>query len=695
LSTHNMKEKILSYLKSSKKIILIGFGFGLLFWILESWIHTFVFNKSNFIDRLFTRDLHEIWMRFFVVFILLIFGICVQFIVNKLSHSQEETKRAYNKLNQIFNTAVDGMRVIDREFNMLLMNETFSFLSGVRKEEAVGKKCYEVFRGPSCHTSRCAVSRILSGEEGIECDVEKVRKDGTIVPCILTAVPFRGLNGEIIGIVEAFKDITDREHAKQALEESEKKYRDLTNLLPQAVFEIDLEGKFTYINRFGFDSTGYSQSDVDKGLEVLDIFVPEDRKRVKRNIKRSLEGEKIEGNEFTVLRKDGTSFPIIIFFSPIMYEDKPMGLRGIVVDITERKELEKIWVKIANEWNSTFDSISLQIALVDTEKRILRCNKAMEIFTGKSFSDILGRRICDFIHYNNESADIDECPFNIRKEFRYRQSRVFLQGDHWISVIVDPLFDNSGDVIGAVHIMDDITEQVKAEKKLKSAKEQLHALTSHLLNVREEERIRIARELHDELSPILTVLKMGVIKIAERLSKYEKHEEFEDLIKKADSMKNTLTDTVIMIRKIITQLRPGILDTLGLIPAIEWQVEEFQENSGINCNLSSTLEKIALNSNESTAVFRIFQETLTNILRHADASKVDIVLKRENECFIIDVEDNGCGIKKSDIDGRESFGIMGMRERANLYGWVFKITGINGRGTNVTLTIPMEGNHYE
>jgi PAS domain S-box-containing protein len=690
-----MKEKILIYLKSSKKILLFGFGFALIFWILESYLHTFVFNKGNFINRLFTSDLHEIWMRLFIVFILLIFSIYVQFIVNKLSHSQQETKLAYNKLNQIFNTVVDGMRVIDRDFNMLLMNEAFSFLSGIRKDEAVGKKCYEVFRGQSCHTSRCPLSRILSGEEGIKCDVEKVRKNGTIVPCILTAVPFLGLDGEIIGIVEVFKDITGREHAKQAMEESEKKYRELINLLPQTVFEVDLDCKFTTINQFGFDSTGYTQEEVDKGLSALDIFVPNDRKRVKRNIIKALAGEKIEGNEFTVIRKDGTSFPTIIFFSPIIYEDKPMGLRGIVVDITERKELEKVWEKIANEWNSTFDSISLQVALVDTEKRILRCNKAMEIFIGKSFSDIMGHRICDFVHYNDESFGTDECPFNIKKEFRYRQSRIFFQEDNWISVILDPLFDNSGNVIGAVHIMDDITEQIKAEKKLISATEQLHALTSHLLNVREEERIRIARELHDELSPILTVLKMGVIKIAERLSKYEKRENFEDLIEKADSMKNILTYSVKMIRKIITQLRPGILDTLGLIPAIEWQIEEFQENSGINCNLSSTLEKVTLNSNESTAVFRIFQEALTNILRHADASKVDIALKRENECFIVEVKDNGFGITQADIDGRESFGIMGMQERANLYGWHFNITGIKGKGTTVNLTIPMEGKQHE
>ena len=161
---------------------------------------------------------------------------------------------------------------------------------------------------------------------------------------------------------------------------------------------------------------------------------------------------------------------------------------------------------------------------------------------------------------------------------------------------------------------------------------QLQALASHLQIVREEERIQVARELHDELSPVLTVLKMGVVKIGNSLAEHKNSEEFKDLIKKAKSMESTIDESVKLVRRIITRLRPGILDDLGLIPAIEWLVEEFQENFGLICNLSSNLEQgdVDLNSKEFTAVFRIFQELLTNIVRHAGASKVNIALKREN-----------------------------------------------------------------
>jgi PAS domain S-box-containing protein len=255
-----------------------------------------VFNKGSFIDRMFTADLHEILTRFLVILIILLFSIYVQLLVNKLFYSQREIKLAYKKLNQIFNTEVDGIRVIDKDFNMLLMNEKFSILSGVRKDEAVGKKCYEVFRGQSCHTSRCPLMRILSGEEHIEYDVEKVRKDGTIVLCILTAVPFLGINGEIIGIVEDFKDITERERIRRDLRESEKKFRDLANLLPQTVFEIDPDGKITYFNKCGFDSFGCTRKDIDNGLNILQMFIPGNREKVKQNIRKRLSGIEIGNN---------------------------------------------------------------------------------------------------------------------------------------------------------------------------------------------------------------------------------------------------------------------------------------------------------------------------------------------------------------------------------------------------------------
>jgi signal transduction histidine kinase len=208
--------------------------------------------------------------------------------------------------------------------------------------------------------------------------------------------------------------------------------------------------------------------------------------------------------------------------------------------------------------------------------------------------------------------------------------------------------------------------------------------------VREQERIQIARELHDELSSILTVLKLGVVRISDQLLLRDSGE-FSEIIEKTQSMEEMINKSVTLVRKMITRLRPAILDDLGLIAAIEWLVEEYQQDSGLRCNLLSEVEELDIESSQATAVFRILQEILTNVARHAKASEVNISLKMVAGKFVLRVRDNGRGIRPADISKKKSFGIMGMRERASLFHWEFVIEGEEGKGTEVTLTLPVGG----
>jgi PAS domain S-box-containing protein len=215
-----MKDKSSTLESITEKLILIGIGISVLFWIIESAVHVFIFQEGELIQQIFTPHSHEIWMRLIVVVMFIGFAIYAQFIIIQRGQAEKAAKLTHSELNQIFNTAADGMRVIDKEFNVLRVNDTFLTLSGIRNDEAVGRKCYEVFSGPLCHSPKCPLMRIMAGEERIECDVEKERSDGVTVPCIVVTTPFVGPDGELIGIVEDFRDISDRKRAQEALQQA-------------------------------------------------------------------------------------------------------------------------------------------------------------------------------------------------------------------------------------------------------------------------------------------------------------------------------------------------------------------------------------------------------------------------------------------------------------------------------------------
>ena len=226
----------------------------------------------------------------------------------------------------------------------------------------------------------------------------------------------------------------------------------------------------------------------------------------------------------------------------------------------------------------------------------------------------------------------------------------------------------------------------KMEAELRSSRQQLRNLAAHLQSVREEERASIARELHDEMGQALTALKMDLSWLNKRLAQDDT-----SLAEKVESMSRLTDRTIQGVRRLSTELRPGILDDLGLAAAIEWQVEEFEERTGIGCEVSVDDGVINLEQGCSTAIFRIFQEALTNVARHAGATKVKASLKDKDSKLVLEVKDNGRGITEKQISDAKSFGIMGMRERVYPWGGEVKISGMRGEGTTVRVSIPLGG----
>lgn len=229
-------------------------------------------------------------------------------------------------------------------------------------------------------------------------------------------------------------------------------------------------------------------------------------------------------------------------------------------------------------------------------------------------------------------------------------------------------------------------ERKRAEEELRRSREQLRALTAYLQSVREEERVKIAREIHDDLGQSLTALKMDLSWLKGRLS------EERSLQQKAEAMMELIDSTIHTVRRIAAEARPAVLDNLGLAAAIEWQAQEFQNRTGIGCDIRRMLKDLELDQDISTTLFRIFQETLTNAARHAKATRVELSLEEKQSNLILEVKDNGRGITEEEVYGSNSLGILGMRERAFLLGGEVQIAGVPGQGTTVTVRIPLNRN---
>jgi signal transduction histidine kinase len=243
-------------------------------------------------------------------------------------------------------------------------------------------------------------------------------------------------------------------------------------------------------------------------------------------------------------------------------------------------------------------------------------------------------------------------------------------------------------LVANANLQREIADRKRAEDEFRRSTDQLRELSARLQSVREEERTYIARVIHDELGQTLTGLKMDVAWLQRHLDRQQPA-----LLEKTQAMSELIDTTIQTVRRISSELRPGILDDLGLVATIEWQLQEFQTRSGIQGKLISAPEETTLDADGATAAFRIFQEILTNVARHAQATQVEVTLEESASFLTLQVRDNGRGMTESEIHSPKSIGLLGMQERARLRAGEVQFQGTPGKGTTVTVRLPLSMNN--
>jgi PAS domain S-box-containing protein len=327
------------------------------------------------------------------------------------------------------------------------------------------------------------------------------------------------------------------------------------------------------------------------------------------------------------------------------------------------------------------DALPFYVLLVDEHHNIIMANRAVAAQLGVKPAEIIGRYCPEVIH--GTKGPWYACP--LEQAVSTNEAVVIESLDkttgRWINSAMYPVPGQPPGRRIFFHMVTDITDRKESEERLKASRQELRDLSRHLETVREEERSSIAREIHDELGQTLVTLKIYISWLLKQTGKVG-----EDQTKPIYALVDSAINTVM---RLSTELRPAVLDDLGLVAAVEWQINEFKKWTALEYHFISRPARIILDKESSTALFRIAHEAITNIIRHAGATRVDILLQKKRGSVELTISDNGRGIADAEIHAKRSFGLIGMVERAHLIGGEVHIEGKPGSGTVVKVILPI------
>ena len=556
-------------------------------------------------------------------------------------------------------------------------------ISGYAEKEQMGRPFLEFIDPANRDLVKKNYSRRLAGKPSPErYEITFIHKDGR--PRFLL------LNTRLItwddrpaSLVFA-TDITEKKLVQEALRESEGRYRTLFEATEEGVFIISEDGRVIDINQACRKLFGFKKTDDLDGYYASDFYVTQEHRRA--FVKAMHQKGFVHTFEATYRRFNGTSFQGMVS-ATLQRDDQGRPLfMGIIRDMTERRRAEGALRESELKYRSLIETTDTGFVILDERGKVVDANPNYVRLTGhRRLKDILGRGVEEWTEENerakNRSA-IREClrrGFIRGLEINYRDPR-----GRRTPVEIDATVVQDSEGRRIFSLVRDITQRKATELALKTSRRQLRDLSEHLQTILEKEKKEISRRIHDDLGQQLTALKMDVFWLNQRLSPDQPA-----LSEKIKSMTRLIDGTIHTIQQISKELRPPLLEHLGLPAALEWQLKDFENRTGLKGSLTVSPPQLDLDLEDSTLFFRLFQEILTNIYRHAKAETVKITLKKTENRVNLTIRDNGLGIAPARINDPRSLGLIGMRERVYARGGTIQIQGFPRRGTRITVEIPL------
>lgn len=606
--------------------------------------------------------------------------------ITEKKKAELELKLAHQRLLYHLNHSPLALVEWNSEFRITRWSSTAEKMFGWHESEVLGKRFdeFDFVEDADSTLVNKVVSELIHGSVTNNKIVNRNKtKPGVVLHCEWYNSVVRDDKGKAVSILSRVNDISDRVRAEQNLMKEKQLSDSIINSLPGIFYLYNEQGKFLRWNKNFETVSGYSGDEIAR-MHPLDFFDDDEKLLLKEKIQGVFTAgmEDVEAHFFT---KDKRRIPYFFNGWTASFEEQ-LCLIGVGIDITERIKAQSALLKSEKRFRALVENSADIIVMLDKNFQPVYRSPAAERITGFTMQERLQPAPGNKPEPEGWST-IKEAltkaiahphkPIWAEHRIQNKAGRFLWFEGSYTNLLNDP------DINAIVLNMKEITDRKKSEEELNKSLQQLKELTAYLQRVREEEGKRIAREIHDELGQQLTGLKMDATWIGRQLNT-----NYPAVLNKVESMIKLIDQTIMSVRRISSELRPAMLDDLGLIAALQWKCHDFQERSGIKATFTSNAHEYPFDKEMATELFRIFQEALTNVARHSAATEVKSNLTLANEKVYVSISDNGKGMDREGAKRTKSFGIIGMRERAAMLQGVLEINS-DKNGTEVMVIIPV------
>ena len=612
--------------------------------------------------------------------------------ISARKQAEKKLRESETRFRLMFEKSAVGMALTTVDSIFLQANAAFCTLLGRTEEEVIGH-CSAEFTHPE-DVAKTLQPDTEVREDGVHIiDLEKryVRKDGATLWGHVTAVLHFDENAQSLYYIAIVEDITDRKRAEDALRESEERFRTIFEQAPLGISEGEIAtARFINANQRYVDILGYSVEELRK-LTFKDYSHPEDLHKDLVEFQKLAAGEiRSYALEKRYLRKDGAIIWVNLTVSGLARPgEKPLTCIAVIDDITDRIRADEALNAQGLRYKTLMETSTDSIYVLDEEGDLRDANAAFLGQRGYTAEEVKGFNVADWdARWTREQLRLrlrklagGDAVFETRH--RCKDGSIF-------DVEVCATSAQIGGEQLFFCVTRDITQRKRAAEELERANYQLRFLSRRLFEIQEEERRHLARELHDEIGQTLTAAKIN-LKIIAPDAPARISGRLDDSIQLLDRLLR-------QVRELSLDLRPPLLDELGLVPTLRWLVDQQAQRAGLRVTFTANVDGLEINPDIQTACFRVAQEAITNVVRHSGGGNVAVELQGEAERLTLRVSDDGAGFDPAVIQQRTTqdftLGLVSMKERALLLGGGFEVQSVPGQGTEIRAWFPLPGGEH-